>query len=54
MGAVLTFLTGQDALDALAALADEAEKGRSVYWKDELESFFCSGRRKCFRLGGPW
>jgi len=39
MGAVLTFLAGQDALDALAALADEAEEGRSAYWQEELENF---------------
>ena len=39
MGAVLTFLTGQDALDALAALADEAEKGRSVFWQNQLKNF---------------
>ena len=39
MGAVLTFLAGQDALDALAALADEAERGRSVYWREELKNF---------------
>ena len=39
MGAVLTFLAGQDALDALAALADEAEQGRSAFWQEELKNF---------------
>ncbi len=39
MGAVLTLITGSDALEALAALADEAEEGRSVYWQKELKNF---------------
>jgi hypothetical protein len=39
MGAVLTLLTGQEALEALTALADEAEQGRSVYWREELKNF---------------
>jgi hypothetical protein len=39
MGAVLTLLTGQDALEALTALADETEQGRSVYWREELKNF---------------
>ena len=32
-------ITGQDALDVLAARTDEAEEGRSAYWREELENF---------------
>ncbi len=32
-------VTGQDALDALAARTGEAEQGRSAYWQEELENF---------------
>ena len=39
MGAVLTLLTDQDALDALAARTGEAEMGCSTYWQEELEIF---------------
>ena len=39
MGPVLTLLTGQNALEFLAARADEAEQGRSVYWQEELGNF---------------
>ena len=42
MGAVLTLIVGQNALEALAALADEAEKSRSVYWQAELADFSVS------------
>jgi putative sugar O-methyltransferase len=42
MGGVLTLLTGQNALEALAAQAEKAEKSRSIYWDAELANFFVS------------
>ncbi|MDA1090645.1 MAG: putative sugar O-methyltransferase [Proteobacteria bacterium] len=39
MGAILTLLTDQEALEFLAAHADEDEAGRSAYWREELENF---------------
>ena len=42
MGAVLSIVTGQNALEALAALANVPELTRSVYWEEELENFLVS------------
>jgi putative sugar O-methyltransferase len=42
MGAILTFITGQNALEALASQAEVAEKSSSVYWQNELSDFFVS------------
>jgi putative sugar O-methyltransferase len=42
MGAVLTLLTDHEALEHLAARADEDEEGRSAYWQEELKIFSVS------------
>ena len=44
-------LTDQDALDALAGLADKAEAARSVFWEDELRDLSVAPDEHAARIG---